>query len=447
MKQICSGSGQALNTNPENSSSWPTSQKQTNPEKPKSERTRGGQIGHTGHERALLPQDVVDEVIIYRPETCRNCGDRLTGEDVAPYRYQVTDIPVVRASVVEHQVHCLVCARCQTPNRGQLPAEVAAGQFGPQVVSLIAVLMGVYRLSKRQVVSMLNDCFGVEIAVGSVVNQQYAVSEALAVPVNQVQNFVQQQAACNMDETRWRQRGQAKTGWLWVVVTRVATLFQVALSRSQDVAKALVGDAYDGVVGSDRAGCYAWLNSEQRQVCWSHLLRDFQAILERGGDSFSIGTNLKLQGDYLLMLWARTRDDPAQRSVFLAELPAIQRLVHHWLSQGAVCTDSQTAATCANLLALEPALWTFASHIDVEPTNNAAERALRHPVIWRRLSYGTHSAQGSLFVERILTTVESCRQQHRDCLDFIRQAVIAHRAAQPAPSLLPDPCDVLFITP
>ena len=295
-------------------SSQPSSQdtpnhKQTKPEKPKSDRSRGGQTGHACHERALLPQDMVDEIIIYRPETCRNCGDLLAGEDVAPYRYQVTDIPVVRASVVEHQVHCLVYTMCQTPNRGQLPAEVVTGQFGPQVVSLIAVLMGVYRLSKRQVVSILSDCFGVEIAVGSVVNQQYAVSEALAVPVSQVQRFVQQQAACNMDETRWRQRGQPKTGWLWVVVTRVASLFQVALSRSQDVAKSLLGDDYDGVVGSDRAGSYAWLNTDQRQVCWSHLLRDFQAILERGGDSFVIGTNLKLQGDYLLMLWARTRDD------------------------------------------------------------------------------------------------------------------------------------------
>lgn len=182
-------------------------------------------------------------------------------------------------------------------------------------------------------------------------------------------------------------------------------------------------------------------------MCWSHLLRDFQRILERSGASFTIGTNLKLQGEYLLALWARCRDDPAQRAVFLAELPQIQARVHAWLSQGVVCSDSQTAKTCANLLALEPALWTFASRTDVEPTNNAAERALRHPVIWRRLSYGTHSTSGSQFVERILTTVESCRLQRRDCLDFVRLAVIAHRAGQPAPSLLPDYCDVLFVTP
>jgi transposase len=176
-----------------------------------------------------------------------------------------------------------------------------------------------------------------------------------------VQAYVQQQTVCNMDETRWRQRGQSKTGWLWGVVTKVATGFQVALSRSHEVAQALLGADYAGVVGSDRAGSHTWLAVEQRQVCWSHLLRDFQHSLERGGESFVIGTNLKLQGEYLLALWARCRDDPSQRAAFLAELPQIQHLVHDWLSQGAACSDSQTAKTCVNLLALEPALWTFAS--------------------------------------------------------------------------------------
>ena len=413
----------------------------------KSERKRGGQQGHTGRGRDLVPQEQVDEVIVHRAAQCRQCGQALEGEDPTPYRYQVTEIPVVKARVVEHQVHRVVCGCCQTENRGQLPAEVAASQFGPQVVSLMAVWMGVYRMSKRQVVRLLADCFGVEVSVGSVVNQQQAVSEALAAPVEAVHTYVQQQAACNVDETRWRQRGQARTGWLWVVVTSTVTLFRVALSRSKEVAQALLGVSYPGVAGSDRAGSYGWLAPTQRQVCWSHLLRDFQRILERGGDSLKIGSHLKTQGEYLLFLWARMRDAPRHRDIFLSELPKIQQHVREGLTQGTRCSDSQTARTCANLLALEPALWTFASHPDVEPTHNAAERALRYPVIWRRLSYGTHSAHGSTFVERILTTVESCRQQERDCLDFIRQALIAHRNGLPAPSLLPDPCDLLFVTP
>lgn len=415
--------------------------------KERSTRKAGGQQGHAGTNRALLPLNQVDEVVVYRPEQCAECGSVLTGEDPAPYRHQVTEIPVVRATVIEHQVQRLVCSCCGHENRGELPASVSVSQFGPQVVSLMVLLMGVYRLSKRQVVRVLADCYGVEVAVSSVVNQQHAMSEALAAPVAAAQGYVQQQQACNVDETRWRQRGQPKTGWLWVAVTHLVTVFQVALSRSHDVAQGLLGKDYAGVVGSDRAGCYTWLSNAQRQVCWSHLLRDFQCILERGGASFAIGTHLKLQGEYLLALWARTRADPTQRTTFDTELPLIQDRIRHWLSLGAACSESQTVRTCANLLALEPALWTFATVEGVEPTNNAAERALRHPVIWRRLSFGTHSAHGSLFVERILTTVESCRLQHRDCLAFLREAIIAHRSGRPAPSLLPDNCDPLFVTP
>jgi transposase len=245
-----------------------------------------------------------------------------------------------------------------------------------------------------------------------------------------------------MDETRWRQRGQPKTGGRWGVVTKVTPRFQVGLRRSQAGAQDLRGARSAGGVGSDRAGSDAWLAVEQRPVCWRHVRRDLQRLLERGGASCPMGTNLKRQGEYLLTLWARSRDAPSPPVAFRAERPQIQRLVHDWLSQGVACSDSQTAKTGANLLALEPALWTFASQPGVEPTNNAAERAVRHPVIWRPLAYGTHSAHDRPFVERILTPVAACRQQHRACLALVRQAVIAHPSGQPVPSLLPDPCDV-----
>jgi len=222
----------------------------------RSERPRGGQIGHSGVGRALLPVEAVDAVIACRPEVCEQCGSGLSGIDPAPYRYQVTEIPVVKAQVVEYQVHTLTCPCCQAENRGELPSAVAAGQFGARLVSLVAVLMGAYRLSKRQVVRLLGDCFGVSMSASSVVNQQQAVSEALAGPVQSAQAYVQNEAICNVDETRWRQQGQSKTGWLWVVVTQVVTVFQIALSRSKKVAQHLLGAGYSGIVGSDRAGSY-----------------------------------------------------------------------------------------------------------------------------------------------------------------------------------------------
>jgi transposase len=198
------------------------------------------------------------------------------GYDSTPRRHQFTELPLVKATVTEHQVHGLICPCCGATNQGTLPPDVAASQFGPNLVSLMVVLMGCYRLSKRQVVDLVDTCFGVPVVASSVVNQQPVVSAALAQPVEALQAYVQQQPACNVDETSWRQAEQTKASWLWVVVTALAAVFHVVPSRSGAIARQLLGETYTGVVGSDRASAYNWLDPTQRQVCWSHLLRDFQ---------------------------------------------------------------------------------------------------------------------------------------------------------------------------
>jgi transposase len=219
------------------------------------------------------------------------------------------------------------------------------------------------------------------------------------------------------------------------VVTAQVTLFRIAPSRSGQIARELLGDNYGGVAGTDRCSAYTWLT--YRQYCWSHLLRDFQKILERGGDSYPVGWYLKLQADYLLMKWARVRDGTLDYGDFLAEFPTIQTQIRHWLTLGLAASSSHTAATCRLLLTADADLWRFVSVPGLEPTNNSAERALRHSVIWRRTSHGTQSEHGRRFVERILTVVETCRQQQRPVFDFLRQALKAYRAGLPAPSLLP----------
>jgi transposase len=180
-------------------------------------------------------------------------------------------------------VHRLDCPCCGETNRGELPPEVAASWFGPNVISLVGLLMGRYRLCKRQVTHLLAECFGITLAASTVVNQQQVISQALAQPVADLQPYVKNQGGCNIDETGWRQVGAATRSWLWVVVTAQATWFRIAPSRSGQIARELLGEPYGGVAGTDRGSAYTWLN--HRQLCWSHLLRDFQQILERGGDS------------------------------------------------------------------------------------------------------------------------------------------------------------------
>ncbi len=425
-----------VNRNSQNSSQPPSQDRpDQNPTKAPSgpPRKRGGRPGHRGHHRPLV--DDVDEVVVYKPTCCAGCGALLSGEDPMPYRHQVTELPIVKPKVIEHQVHSLDCRCCGQRSRGELPPEIAASWFGPNVISLVGLLMGRYRLSKRQVTHLLAECFGITMAASTVVDQQQSISQALAAPVAELEPVVKNEPLCNIDETSWRQRRATNRPWLWTVVTTHFTLFRIAPSRSSQIAKDLLGETYGGVAGTDRCSSYTWI--EQRQLCWSHLVRDFQKIIERGGDSHRIGWYLKCQAEYLWMRWARVRDDTLDYFTFLAEFPAIQTQIRQWLTIGLTATSSRTIETCRRLLPADPDLWRFVSVPGLEPTNNRAERALRHPVIWRRSSHGTQSDLGSRFVERILTVVETGRQQQRPVFDFLRDALMAYRTGQPAPSLLP----------
>lgn len=438
-----------VNRNSKNSSQPPSSDgpgKQVEKKKTKSSKKRGGQKGHEGHSRKLVSIEEVNEMVEHKPEKCAGCGAKLEGEDPEPYRHQVTELPPIKPHVTEHQVHKIICPCCGEENRGELPPEVASSQFGPNLVALIVLLMGVYRLSKRLVKSLLKDCFGIDISASSVVNQQKAVSMALKNPVTKACTYVEKQTVRNIDETGWYQHDEKKKKWLWVVVTKLVTIFKVAKNRSGETAKELLGKDSKGIVGSDRYGAYSWLTNILRQICWAHLQRDFQKILERGGASAVVGGYLRQEGKDLLGLWARVRDGPLPHADFLAKLPSIQNHIRLWLTVGAACSHAKTARTCRRILKVETALWTFATHPGVEPTNNSAERALRKAVIWRRISYGTQSDTGSLFVERILTVVETCRQQDRNPLDYLRHVVAAHRTGQPVPSLLPVD-QVMYLTP
>lgn len=433
-----------VSLNSSNSSKPPSSdgpEKKIVKGKPKEKgKKRGGQKGHKGHQRKILPVEQVDEIIEHKPEQCTGCGSQLKGSDPVPYRHQVTELPPIKPYVTEHQVHTLSCTCCGKRNRGQLPDAVAS-QFGSNLVALMALWMGVYRLSKRQVRGLLEDCFDIQVSTGSVINQQNAVSTALEEPVKEALAYVQQQAVRNIDETGWYQRDQEKKAWLWTVVTPAVTIFQVALSRGGKVSRALLGEGHEGLVGSDRYSAYNWLPVRMRQVCWAHLgafaRRDFQKIVERGGQSELLGIPLRILADEILTLWGRVRDGTLTMDDFLLRLPAFQLAVHHFLSEAVHSSHSKTATTCRRILKVEAALWTFAFHPGLEPTNNSAERALRKAVIWRGLSYGTQSEAGSRFVERIMTVAETCRQQERNPLDFLRAAVLAHRRSDPVPSLLP----------
>ncbi len=403
--------------------------------RPPSGRKPGGQPGHEGHQRLLLPEAAVDTIVPVKPARCRHCGARLHGTDATPQRHQVTELPRVRPHVTEYQVHTLGCAQCGEQTTAPLPAGVPGGAFGPRLQATVAVCTGVYHLSRRTTVGVMADLFGVDLALGTVSACEQAVSVAVAAPVAEAHAYVQQQEAVHADETGWRQR--RRRAWLWVAVSALVTVFMVHQRRSTEAARALLGALTGATLISDRWSAYQHWAVEQRQLCWAHLRREFTAFTERGGASARVGRALLQDTTAMFARWHRVRDGTLSHRRFWLEMRPLRRRVEGRLRRGAALRDAKTAATCRALLELAPALWTFIDLPGVEPTNNAAERALRPAVLWRRKSFGTHSAAGSRFAERLLTVAATLNQQHRNIVDYMTTACHASLHGKSAPSLLP----------
>lgn len=420
-----------------NSSRAPSSDPPGTPprQRQSSGRQRGGQPGHNGTTRTLLPIEEVDQVIPVKPEACQACGRRLEGEDPAPRRHQVTEIPPIEPETTEYQLHTLDCPSCGSRTSAELPAGVPSRSFGPRAQAMVSVLSGKYRMSKRNVEELMTDFFGVALALGSVSNLEQATSAALAEPVEEATAYVAEQPVVNMDETGWREANSK--AWLWVAVTGWVTVFVIRLSRGGQVVKELLGEDFEGIVGSDRWSAYNWLDVILRQLCWAHLLRDFQAFVDRGGQSARIGQEVLAQAELMFQWWYRVRDGTLTRADFQEQMQAVQTRVGQLLRAGTTCDQAKTAATCRHILRFEEALWTFVRVAGVDPTNNAAEQAVRPGVLWRNGSFGTQSETGSRFVERMMTVGATLKRQDRHVLDYVTAACQAAIRGETPPSLIP----------
>lgn len=404
------------------------------PPAPPSRKRRGAQKGHPRKMRALVPPERVASVTVCKPPACRRCGHALSGEDAQPLRHQVAELPPVEPEVHEYRLHRLPCPRCKTVTRGALPAGVPRTSFGPRLHAALSVLSGAYRLSKRQVVQLCSDLLGLTISVGMVAKLERITAAVLEQPVAELAEHVKAAPAANIDETGWREGG--RKAWLWVVVTSLGIVFRVARSRAGAVAAELLGDDPEPVVISDRFPGYEWIELGSRQVCWAHLRRDFQAMIDRDGGGAEVGRQLLWQSNKLFEYWHKVRDGTIRRSTFLQYMTWLRPMVRSSLQRGSRCGCTKTAATCGELPRLWDCLWTFTRVEGVEPTNNAAERALRHAVIWRRISGGTDSEAGSRFVERVLSAVATCRQQKRGVLEYLTRCHRARLIGVEGPSLL-----------
>ena len=416
-------------------------------------RKRGGQPGHPGTGPELLPIERVDEVIDHHPDACRRCGTLLEGEDPDPLRHQVIEIPPITPVVIEHRLHRLVCPCCSTSTCATLPADVEASPYGPRLSSLVGLLGSVFPLSFSKTQALLDQLLAVEISRGAIAKVRQRLSAALAQPMQEALAFARQQPVAYVDETG-APTGNAdgnnptgKRGWQWVMVTAAVTVFIQGLSRSTAAAIELLGSSFGGIVVSDRFSAYNHLPTQQRQLCWAHLIRDLTAIAERPGASAEFGAQLLGLQQQLFDHWHRYKDDtidwPALQQSCRPIRQAFEATLQQVVELGAQRRErtpwASTVRTCRKLLKVTGALWTFLEIEGIEPTNNAAERALRQSVIQRKISHGVQSTKGAICRSRLLTVTTSLRQQGRDVWQFLEQAWIAHHRGEVMPSLLPDP--------
>jgi transposase len=277
--------------------------------------------------------------------------------------------------------------------------------------------------------------FGTSMSAGAVCGVERDVSTALATPVEEARQAVRRQSHAHLDETGWREG--KRRAWLWVAVTSVATVFQVARSRGSKVVREILGETFGGTITTDRWSAYGWVDVLRRQLCWAHLLRDFQGMTERDAVGARLAAEILVEAEKMFDWWHRVRDGTLERATFQKLMAPVRARVGDLLRDASTSAEKKTAGMCREILVLEPALWTFVDVLVVEPTNNSAERAIRPAVLWRKGSFGSDSELGSRFTERILTAVATLRQHGQQVVAYLAEACAAARAGHAIPSLIP----------
>jgi transposase len=425
-----------LGQNSVNSSLPPSSDRGQGPKRPprkRSERKQGAQLGHEGASRELV--DDPDETLAVRPDQCRKCGHDLSGQGRVvgrPTRHQVIDLPESAVLTTEHQLLKVACPGCGTHTRAELPAGVERGAFGPRLRATV-VMLAAMLMSRRATALVLADMFGAKLSTGSVEKILKDASASLQQPWEAIKHAVQAGDVAHADETSWRRAGQRM--WLWAALSATAACYRIDETRARSVAKDLLGE-FDGILISDRYGVYAMLDPTRRQVCLAHLARNFAAHADRPGAPGRHGTQIKALLDEVMALDRQARQQDRRLAWHDGDLRPVHDRLMDALEAGERGRTPELATLCANVLDLWPALWNFTEHADVEATNNRAERAIRHAVLWRKTSTGTQTPDGDRFVERILSIRETCRCQNRPMHPYLIDVHNARLSGAPIPTPL-----------
>ena len=428
-----------LNRSSRNSSKPPSADSPGTPPrrgKDASGRSQGAQPGHEGHGRPLLPAWAVDRVIEHWPDRC-GCGHAFAPDErVAvgePVRWQVEELPVISVQVTEHQCHRVHCPGCGKHRRAELPGEVAQSAFGPRFQAAVATLSTRNRISRRDVVECCEQLFSSRISAGTVEAILGRTAQALVKPHADLLGALRGAGAVNMDETGWRTAGQRRA--LWGIFDQRHAYLQIAPDRHEDHARQLLAET-NAIVTSDRWWAYSHLPLTRRQLCWAHLRRDFAAHAEGLAAEKEFGEHGLALCERVFWVWevfGHTSDRHELKLTIRRLGREFKPIISRYASKRA--RNKYCRGMARNLIKAWPALWTFATHDGVQPTNNHAERALRGAVIYRKLSLGSQSEGGERRIERLLSAHTTCRLQGRSLFVYLTDALTAHARGDPVPLL------------
>ena len=420
------------------SSDGPTAKPKARPAKKSRKRKAGGQPGHKGKKRDLVPVDEVDIIEEILPAVCPRCGKRLDIDGVPVHgkylRYQIIDIPDIEPCITEYRLRCMTC-ECGVDTWAELPRRARSG-FGPRLSAVAAYLAGVHRVTRRGVVDIFKTIFGVDISLGSVCNLHQEVSQALEAPYEEIRNTLTDQRVVNVDETGWRSMGQPV--WLWVFVTPTLALFKLASSRGSKVLKEILGEVFSGILCSDRYSAYASYHKGLRQVCWAHIIRDIKGIRHacRSPDAVKFSRLMLSEIGRMFGLFNAFRSELLDRKTLVVKSVPLRARMCRCLKTYELSKDPDVARMSRGLLKYWDCLFTFLEHEGVEPTNNSAEQGIRPAVQWRKICFGNQSPEGELLTARLLTVARTCALQGKNTFQYLVNSINAYRMQLPHTSLV-----------
>lgn len=423
------------NANSTNSNKPPSSDPPgTRPGKTPTGKTRGAQVGHAPHRRPPVDPDKVSKRTVVRPLECRHCGSRaLKLTDDAPLVHQVGELPEIEITWEQFDLHTCECRGCGKTTRAELPPGVPRHMFGPRLLAFLAFLVA-GRMSRRQVQLLCLHVLGFRASLGAISEAEARTSSALAAPVAEAVAYARKRRIKHVDASSWSLAGQLQA--LWTIATSAVTVFFVASDQKAETIAALMR-SLRGFLVTDRGSQFGFWAMERRQICWAHLIRKFVAYSERKDEGAAIGYALLLIAQAMLSAWHQVRDGTITRARYKVMADNAQVAMEELLARGVALRLRGLSGSCANILEHKEALFRFAFVPGLEPTNNRAERALRAFVMWRKTSYGSQSERGCVFAQRLMTVVETLRQQKRPVFAFLVDACRAAQQRTPTPSLLP----------